>query len=304
MLSLVQMNYIISLAENINFQRAADLCNVTQPTLSMQIKKAEETLGHLIFDRSRNPLELTPYGAQLLPILRDIISENRKIEELNQRAAGIFQEKIRIGVIPTIAVYLIPDLYRKWIEDYPNSKFEISELKTTDLISALENKKVDLGIFAGPYHHDRLSTFPLFNEEILVYTHYNGDVIEQNELNELKPWLLSSGNCLRNQMIKVCNMTDDSNQDWHYQGGNIEMLVKMVDLNGGYTLVPQNISLPSEKRHNLKHIHSQGFNSFPGRSVVAVCSQRSSKWAIMEKLIRSVQLQYGTNEKLEILSWK
>jgi len=109
MLSLVQMTYLIALDEIRNYQRAADVCHITQPTLSMQVKKAEESLGHLVFDRSRNPMELTPYGQQLMPILRDILHEYERIDELNKMTSGHFQERIKIGIIPTIAIYLIPE---------------------------------------------------------------------------------------------------------------------------------------------------------------------------------------------------
>lgn len=304
MLSLVQMTYLIALDEIRNYQRAADACHITQPTLSMQVKKAEESLGHLVFDRSRNPLELTPYGQQLMPILRDILHEYERIEELNKMTSGHFQERIKIGIIPTIAIYLIPELYSTWVKENPEVKFEISELRTVELIQAIESKKIDLAIFAGPYSHDRLSTIPLYNEEILAYSHVEGKRIEREKLNQLNPWLLSSGNCLRNQMIKVCNLTDDPEQEWNYQGSSIDLLIKLVDQNNGYTLVPQFLPLPDHQKEHLKHIYDKDSETFPGRSVIAVASNRNNKWSSIEKIVRSVQLKYSNRDKLEIINWK
>ncbi len=304
MLSLVQMTYLIALDEIRNYQRAADACHITQPTLSMQVKKAEESLGHLVFDRSRNPLELTPYGQQLMPILRDILHEYERIEDLNKMTSGHFQERIKIGIIPTIAIYLIPELYSTWVKENPEVKFEISELRTVELIQAIESKKIDLAIFAGPYSHDRLSTIPLYNEEILAYSHVEGKRIEREKLNQLNPWLLSSGNCLRNQMIKVCNLTDDPEQEWNYQGSSIDLLIKLVDQNNGYTLVPQFLPLPDHQKEHLKHIYDKDSDTFPGRSVIAVASNRNNKWPSIEKIVRSIQLKYSNRDKLEIINWK
>lgn len=304
MLSLVQMTYLVSLDGIRNYQRAADACHITQPTLSMQVKKAEESLGHLVFDRSRNPLELTPYGQQLMPILRDILHEYERIEELNKMTSGHFQERIKIGVIPTIAIYLIPELYSTWVKENPEVKFEISELRTVELIQAIESKKIDLAIFAGPYSFDRLSTIPLYNEEILAYSHVEGKRIEREKLKQLNPWLLSSGNCLRNQMIKVCNLTDDPEQEWNYQGSSIDLLIKLVDQNNGYTLVPQFLPLPDYKKEHLKHIYDKDSDTFPGRSVIAVASNRNNKWSSIEKIVRSIQLKYSNRDKLEIINWK
>jgi LysR family hydrogen peroxide-inducible transcriptional activator len=114
MISLQQMQYIVILSEELQFQKASDRCFVTQPTLSMQLKKAEEQLGYAIFDRSTSPLSLTDFGKQLLPILREILSENDKIKLLKDRQNNIFVEEIKIGVIPTVAHYLVPTMFEKW----------------------------------------------------------------------------------------------------------------------------------------------------------------------------------------------
>jgi LysR family hydrogen peroxide-inducible transcriptional activator len=305
MLSIQQMQYIVALSEEQQFQKASERCFVTQPTLSMQIKKAEEELGHLIFDRSSSPLKLTNFGINLLPILREILSENEKIKLLKDKQNNQFVEEIRLGVIPTIAHFLVPSMFGIWQNELENVKLSIEELKTTELIEALERKEIDLAILAGPHYDPRLRTIPLFNEEILIYCpSIEGSEISLEELQNLHPWLLSKGNCLRTQMIHFCKLNDGVSDAWNYQGGNIDLLTKMVDQNGGYTLVPENIDLEG-KTENLKHLTSS--LGVPAREIIGLYPERSIKKESVERILREIQFKYSTNRKLEhynLLSWK
>lgn len=306
MISIQQIQYIVTVAEERQFQRASDRCFVTQPTLSMQIKKAEETLGNRIFDRSRSPLELTEYGTKLLPILRDVLSEYNRIEALSQLEQGTFREQLRIAVIPTIAGYLLPDLFDEWKQELDDIELTIEEMKTEEILVALEEKSIDLGILAGPVQHPKWRTNILYHEEIFAYTpQYKKRTIASSELEQEHPWLLSKGNCLRTQMIHFCELNGKSEQGWNYEGGNIELLVKMVDLHGGYTLIPEHYAA-SLKIEGLNRIESDGLHEHPAREIIAVCSNRTPKWHAIERLIRTVQLKYGQREvkNLKLLDWK
>jgi len=306
MISIQQMQYIVTVAEERQFQRASERCFVTQPTLSMQIKKAEETLDHKIFDRSRSPLELTSYGRQLMPILRDILSEYDRIQALSDRERGVYKEQIRVAIIPTIAGYLLPDLFDEWISELDDIELTIEEMKTEEILVALEEKSIDLGILAGPVHHPRWRTNILYHEEILGYIpSMKEQTIPSSVLEMEHPWLLSKGNCLRTQMIHFCELDANSDKGWNYEGGNIELLIKMVDLHGGYTLVPEHYA-SSLKIEGLHKIESDELHENPAREVIAVSSNRSPKWHAMERLIRTVQLKYGQakRESLKLLDWK
>jgi LysR family transcriptional regulator, hydrogen peroxide-inducible genes activator len=306
MLSIQQMHYILVLSEELQFQRASERCFVTQPTLSMQVKKAEELLGHPIFDRSRNPIQLTPFGSSLLPIIREVVNESNKIDNLLERMKGNYKEVIKIGVIPTIASYLVPDMFQKWQERIGHVQLMIEELKTEELILVLERKEIDLAILAGPYNDNRLRTIPMFKEEILAYMpSCNKNEISVEELTELHPWLLSRGNCLRTQMIQFCQLKEGQEIDaWNYEGGNLELLLKMVDTNGGYSLVPEYYHLNENQRTQLKSI-SNGTKSVPAREIIALVPNRSLKWETIEKLIREIQFNYNRVSKSEmhVLNW-
>jgi LysR family hydrogen peroxide-inducible transcriptional activator len=306
MISIQQMNYIVVLSEELLFQRASERCFVTQPTLSMQIKKAEETLGYAVFDRDSNPLQLTPSGEQLIPILREILSETDKIKLLSDQLKGQVKEEIRIGVIPTIAAYMLPDLFSTWIADYGNVKLKIRELKTTSALEALERKELDLAIIAGPHHDARLRSIPLFLEEIQVYCPEEANnTITFEQIQQRHPWLLNQGNCLRTQMLHFCQLNKEQHQaDWDYEGGNLPLLIEMVDKNGGYTLIPSNFSLRAEQRSGIKQIAD--LQASPAREVIALIPNRSMKMQHLEALVRQIQHFYGqkkTNKNLLVLDW-
>ncbi len=309
MLSSQQIQYILALSETLHFSRAADACFVTQPTLSMQIKKAEELLGFSIFDRNRTPIELTSAGKELVPILREISADFQQIDKLKKQKQGNYLEEIKIGIIPTISAYLIPVLYTKWQKEFPSIKLIIEEQKSEDILESLHQKKIDLGIMAGPIDEQSFKSIPLFAEEIKAYIPQIGSAeISLETLRNLQPWLLNKGNCLRTQMIHFCKIHNENTEQkhWNYEGGNIEMMIRMVDLNQGYTLVPDFYSqIIPEKSAHFKTIHSTQ-NQKPARSIIGIVPHKNSKWKSIEQLIRSIQLNFNENNdrNLLILDWK
>jgi LysR family hydrogen peroxide-inducible transcriptional activator len=123
-------------------------------------------------------------------------------------------------------------------------------------------------------------------------------------LEKEHPWLLSKGNCLRTQMVHFCELESKNDQGWNYEGGNIELLVKMVDIHGGYTLIPEHYAA-SLKIDGLNRIESDGLHENPAREIISVCSNRTPKWHAIERLIHTVQLKYGQKEmkNLKLLNW-
>lgn len=304
MISIQQMQYILVLSEEQQFQRASEKCFVTQPTLSMQLKKAENTLGSAIFDRSTTPLELTPFGELLLPIVRDLLSEYGRISELTQKQKGVYRERLRIGIIPTVADYMVPDLFNKWKTVLPNVQLSIEEMKTEDVLIALDQKKIDVGILAGPVNDPKLRTSILFQEEILAFVpESKAKEVTTEDLSNHHPWLLTSGNCLRTQMIHFCSLNKESD-DWNYEGGNMGLLKQMVEMNGGYTLIPERSV--ADKTKDYKRIRSS-IGEIPARQIIALSPNRSTKWGSIEQIIRSAQLNYKDKkdgQELKLLSWE
>lgn len=308
MLSIQQIQYVLALVEEGNFSRAAERCFVTQPTLSMQIKKAEETVGFSIFDRHRNPIELTPMGQRLLPILYDVQENLERIDQLKLSLTGNYQEEIRLGIIPTIAPYLVPRLFDDWQQQLSHIRLVIQELKTEDLLEAIHNRKVDFGIFAGPHEDVSMQLTPLYMEEIQAYCPACSDaVLRVDQLKLLRPWLLSQGNCLRTQMMQLCALSNESENDWNYEGGNIEMLVRMVDVKGGYTLVPAHYqALLNRPASSFKAIENEISATHPARMIIGVSMKKNSKWEFLRPLIHFIQLEFNMSAKnnYQVLNWK
>jgi LysR family hydrogen peroxide-inducible transcriptional activator len=305
MISIQQMQYILALSEERQFLRASEVCFVTQPTLSMQLKKAEVAMDSPIFDRSSSPLSLTPFGEELLPIIREILNEYGQIKTLSEKKKGVYKERIRVAIIPTIAGYMVPDMFKEWKELLFDVQLSIEELKTEEILVALDKKQIDVGILAGPVNNPKLRSTVLFREEIKAFIMGSEkEEIQTAELSEYHPWLLTQGNCLRTQMIHFCNLKKEEKEEWNYEGGNMDLLMKMVELHGGYTLIPE-YSI-KDNSVNYKRIRSEN-GEIPARELIALTSNRSTKWKLIEKMIRSIQLQYTSRtseDELIMLSWK
>jgi len=236
-------------------------------------------------------------------VIREVLNEYEQIKVLVHKKSGMFKENIRVGVIPTIAGYLVPDVFDEWQRLLPEVSLSIRELKTEEVLQAMDRREVDLGILAGPVANPKLCSTVLFDEEIYAYTgEEKAAEISSKDLEKMHPWLLTQGNCLRTQMVHFCNLTSDE-ESWSYEGGNLHLLHKMVRMHGGYTLVPD---FAREKGlDGYARIHS-GVGEHPARQVIALTLNRSPKWPTMEKLIRDVQLRYARRQshELQILSWK
>lgn len=308
MISIQQIQYILQLQETGNFSKAADACFVTQPTLSMQIKKAEELLGFSIFDRNKHPLELTPLGRQLIPVLREMNQANNAIVQLSKRAAGTYTEELIVGVIPTISPYLIPMLYQKWKKALKHTRLIIKENKTEELLELLENKKLDFIIIAGPAPDAGWKIHKLYTEELLVYTQKKDkNVLRIKDLEHQKPWLLSQGNCLRSQMMQFCRIDQATETEWNFEGGNMELLIQMVDMNGGYTLVPEHYKTLLKNTKGAFHpIRDPKSNVSPARSIIGLQSSRNTKSESIQKIAETIQLALNKEEekKFSIVEWK
>lgn len=305
MISIAQIEYINALIETRNFQRAAELCFVTQPTLSMQIKKAENVLGGQLFNRDTNPISLTSFGKRILPYLEEISMDYQQLNNEIKRLQGTYKAEIRIGIIPTVAGYLVPELYQDWQEQLGSIQLDIVELKTTDLIEAIQQKKIDFGIMAGPLNDHQINAQQLFNEEILVYCpEIKSKTVQTKDLDGLKPWLLSEGNCLRTQMVSFCNVNTLQKNEWHYQGGSLDILIRMVNIEGGYTLIPSNFkNMLSIDPADLKAMK----DPTPIRQIIGINLSRNTKFEHIKLLIRLIQRKKSNNKlhlgQTEILPW-
>ena len=292
MISLVQIEYILALYEERNFQRAADKCFVTQPTLSVQIKKAEKQLGGKLFDRNINPLEVTPFFNQLLPIFLQLNSDMKLLKQRAEKGMSGVKETIKIGVIPTIAHYLIPDMFGMLTNMLADFALKFEEHRTAELLELLEKRKLDVIILSGPLDAKGFEVQKLFVEEIAIYIKNPKKLEHVMDLKNEQPWLLTQGNCLRAQMINFCELKQQVDSHWDYQGSSIDVLTRMVDRYGGYTLVPSNYPKDNMDKSRLIRLTK----SVPARSVIAGYNRRNINYEALVKIFQAVQSFYGTTE--------
>lgn len=244
-MTLVQLEYIVAVDTYRSFVGAAEKCFVTQPTLSMQVQKLEEMLNVKIFDRSKQPVVPTEIGAQVIAQARIILQESHKIKEIiNSQQQDIVGE-LRIGIIPTVAPYLLPQVISTMMEKYPDLKLLIWEYTTEDIIHHLKTGVLDCGIMATPFGDPATEELPLYYESFVTYISKNSKLfkkknIDPDDLEEENIWLLNEGHCMRSQVLNICRTTKDNRlQGLTYHTGSVETLIRMVDRNEGATLVPE-----------------------------------------------------------------
>lgn len=244
-MTIVQLEYIVAVDTYRSFVSAAEKCFVTQPTLSMQVQKLEELLGIKIFDRSRQPIIPTEIGSQIIAQARIVLQENQKIREIiNSQQQDIIGE-LKIGIIPTIAPYLLPEVISSMLEKYPDLKLLIWEYTTEEIIHHLKTGVLDCGILATPLADPNLNEQPMYYENFVSYISknsklYKKKVIDADDLSDENIWLLNEGHCMRSQVLNICRSTKNNRlQALAYNTGSVETLIRMVDVNDGATLLPE-----------------------------------------------------------------
>lgn len=266
MFSFIQLEYIVALATHGNFKVASEHCYVTQPTLSMQIKKMEQVLGVILFDRSKQPVVPTPVGVQVVEQARKILSERDRLSEIVDIHQNEIQGELQLGVIHSVAPYLLPLFIMELNLQYPRLYIHVHEMMTEDLIQALRMETIDVAILVTPVDYKQIVTRPLYYEEIAVYVSpehpfYQLDVIPQDGLDSEEMWMLREGHCFRDQTLNLCSNKANlaRNRKFTFETGSIETLIKMVDLKGGFTLIPEMVisNISPERRDRVKWIEGE-----------------------------------------------
>ncbi|MDJ1500636.1 hydrogen peroxide-inducible genes activator [Xanthocytophaga agilis] len=245
-MTTIQLEYIVAVDSYRHFSLAAEHCCVTQPTLSMQIQKLEEELNVKIFDRSKQPVVPTEVGMEIIEQARTVLKEAEKIKEIIQDKRNEISGELRLGVIPTLAPYLLPLFLQKFVERYPQVKLKIAEFTTEVLIEKLKSNQIDVGLLVTPLPDNNLFTQHLFYEEFVVYLSKSNELMKKNyvlarDIDVRQLWLLEEGHCIRSQIMNLCELKHryQDSTTFEYEVGSIETLKKMVELNDGITILPE-----------------------------------------------------------------
>jgi LysR family hydrogen peroxide-inducible transcriptional activator len=287
--TLTQLEYIIAVDEHKNFSRAAQDCHVSQPSLSAQVQKLEEELEIVIFDRSKKPIITTVQGEEVIKSAKTVLTECRKLVDIGQHKNGV-SGYFHLGVIPSVAPYLIPLFIEEFSNAYPEVKLKISELKTEDIIKSLYDDKIDAGLLVTPLYDNKIIERSLFYEKFYVFASKNHElykrkIISDTDLDANSVWLLEEGHCLRDQVIRICSLNRSTSvlENVNFASGSMETLINLVRKGSGYTLIPElaTVSLPStEKNHHLKQFKKP----IPTREVSLVHSRSFLKQNIIDAL--------------------
>lgn len=259
-MTLVQLEYIVAVDTYRSFVAAAEKCFVTQPTLSMQIQKLEDSLGVKIFDRSRQPVIPTELGTKVIQQARVVLMESKNISEILQDSKGELTGELKIGVIPTVAPYLLPSVITSFLKKYPKLQLQIWEYTTERIIQELKNGTLDCGILSTPLQESNIIERPLFYETFVAYVSessplFQKKIVATEDLGEEKLWLLNEGHCMRGQVLNICNYKHNKGVlgTFEYNTGSVETLKRMVDINAGVTILPE-LSIQSYDEDQLAHI--------------------------------------------------
>lgn len=292
--TITQLEYLLAVDQERHFGKAAKECFVSQPSLSAQIQKLEETLGVIIFDRSKKPILATEAGKEIIEQAKVVIREHKKIQILADLKSSEPKGKFELAVIPSLATYLIPLFIGGFAQKYPHVDLKINEYKTEDIVKMLNNDEIDAGLLVTPLDDERLIERHLFYEPFFCFLNQNHQLCHKTELSgaDLTAgdlWLLAEGHCFRDQVLKVCSSDEKQRvlPNVRFESGSLDTLIKLVKANSGFTLLPQ--LAVNELSQNEISVHIKRFKDpIPTREVSLVYSRSFLKEKIIQALEETI----------------
>ncbi len=290
-MNIQQLEYIIAVDNHRHFSKAAEASFVTQPTLSMMIQKLEEELGVKIFDRSQLPVKPTEIGKRIIEQARVAVLQVNQIRELIQEEKGIVKGVFRLGIIPTVSPYLLPNVMQIHSENNDDINIVISELTTDQILAGLSNDSLDGGILATPLNEPSIKEYPIYYEQFFAYVSplekalFAKNFLDEDDLNNSKLWLLDEVHCFRTQILHLCNLKKkrSPNQSiFNFEAGSIETLINIVDQNEGLTVIPEMAI------SNLSDLQKKNVRSFKNTTPVREISLITRKEFIRERMINTI----------------
>lgn len=310
MITLQQLEYIIAVDKYRHFVSASEHCYVTQPTLSMQIKKLEDDLGVLIFDRSKQPIVPTTIGEKIINQAKEVLFETNKISELIQNEEEKISGTLNIAIIPSLAPYLLPKFIGSLTDKYPQIEIKINEMLSEDIIVGLKNDDLDVGILVTPLNEKGIFEKPLFYEEMKLYINPSHEFANKNKINSSEIatdelWLMSKGNCFRTQVVNLCDYKlKDEHKHFKFESGSLETLINLVDTEGGYTLLPELATRNLNSNSKVKCFS----NLIPLREVGLAYSRTNVKSKLLnilaDEIMQSIPKKMLDKGKGDIVYWR
>jgi LysR family hydrogen peroxide-inducible transcriptional activator len=287
-MTLQQLEYILAVNQFRHFAKAAEYCRVTQPTLSAMIQKLEEELDTRIFDRSQQPVCPTPVGIHIIEQAQNILVQANRIKNIIEEEKHSLTGTFKLGILPTVAPYLLPRFFPQLMKKYPNLDIRVVEMKTNDIKKALQTGEIDAGIVASLAGMEELQQTPLFYEQFFAYVSredalFNNEVIRTSDLNGEQLWLLDEGHCFRDQLVRFCQMKSARASQLAYHLGSMETFMRMVESGKGVTFIPELAVL------QLGNAQKELVRSF-ARQVVLLTNKNFIRHTLLEVLVKEIKL--------------
>ena len=298
-MTLTELKYIVAVAREKHFGRAAEACFVSQPTLSVAVKKLEEELDLKIFERGGNEISVTPLGEQIVRQAQQVLEQAAQIKEIAKLGKDPLSGPLRLGVIYTISPYLLPDLVRQAIEHVPQMPLMLQENFTVKLLEMLRQGELDCAILAEPFPDAGLAVAPLYDEPFVAALPAGHALARRKSLSaeELKRetmLLLGTGHCFRDHVLEVCpeyarfaslSSTGSEGIRKSFEGSSLETIKHMVASGMGVTVVPQ-LSVPKDVQPHIKYIKFSA--PVPTRRVVLVWRRSFPRYEAIAALRNAV----------------
>lgn len=292
-MTLQQFEYIIAVDRFRHFSKAAEYCRVTQPTLSAMIQKLEEELNTRIFDRSQQPICPTPVGALLIKQAHEVLVQAGRMKEIVSEEKQSCEGTFRLGILPTIAPYLLPRFFQNLTKKYPKLDIRVAEMKTPHIKQALLSGDIDAGILANLEGMDADYTVThLFYEQFLAYVSrnsklFNNKVIRTSELANEQLWMLDEGHCFRDQMVKFCQIKSAQMSQLTYNLGSMETFMRMVESGNGITFIPGLAS--SQLSDSQRELVRQFALPIPMRQIVMLTNPNFIRYTILNAITDEIR---------------
>jgi len=293
MVTLIQLEYVIAVDTYRHFAKAAQKCFVTQPTLSMQIKKLEEQLGIVIFDRSKQPVIPTDIGKKVIEQSRVILRESEKIPQIIKSFESFVSGHLKVGIVPTLGPYLIPEIISDFMKKYPGISLHIKEQKADILKKEIKKDLLDIGIITAPLKDDTLMSKTLFFEEILIYAKKEASKKSKNhisihDLDSSLLTIISEGHSLREHALQLSSYFKKNNNKtfFKYESDSLEALKLIVEKEGGYTLLPELALKSNLNKGNAMVLHLNEF--IPLREVIMVSNRNTASSRLSSLLAKHI----------------
>ncbi len=309
-ISLSQVQYVLALHRTGSFSEAANACHITQSTLSTMIKKLEEQIDITLFDRKTKPIKLTAEGESLIDQFKVLYYEYDNLIEDIQETRTEYYGTFKIGIIPTLAPFLMPFILKNMVDSHQKVKFTVMEITTEEILKLLKLRELDVGLLSTPVIDETLIQNPLFAEDFLIYdatavsTKKRKYTVDDIDLSRL--WLLEESHCMSFQIEKICHLKKSDNLDTNliYKSGSILSLINLVEANNGLTLIPR-IATLHKGILNSDYLHPIVSPS-PAREVGTVTHPNFSKKQLLasleEKVLSSVMPILRTVTDVKIIN--